>query len=185
MLLNENNYTVSPTTPEPFNIYSQGYYAILQANRIIAANLPSSGNVNQLKGEAYISRALVYLELVNFFGTPYTVDPTASGVPLITAATDPATALNAKPARATVSQIYAQMISDLDSAYAIMPVAGTTLHAANSEYLSKYAAKAIESRVYLYKGDYAGAAAAAALLVVANMQRLWFSCPRRVSELLG
>jgi hypothetical protein len=167
IFLNENNYTVSSISPEPFNIYSQGYYAILQANRIIAANLPSSGNVSQLKGEAYISRALVYLELVNFFGTPYAVAPTALGVPLITTPTDPGTALNTKPARATVAQIYTQMISDLDSAYAIMPVAGTTLHPANSEYLSKYAAKAVESRVYLYKGDYADAAASA-LLVVQN-----------------
>lgn len=167
IFLDENNYSVSSISPEPFNIYSQGYYVILQANRIIAANLPSSGNVNQLKGEAYISRALVYLELVNFFGTPYTINPTALGVPLVTAPTNPGTALDTKPARATVSQIYTQIISDLDSAYAIMPVAGTTLHPANSEYLSKYAAKAIESRAYLYKGDYAGAAAAA-LLVVQN-----------------
>src|SRR5665213_711054 len=112
MFLNENNYTVSSTSPEPFDIYAQGYYTILQANRIIAAPLPSSGNVGQLKGEAYISRALVYLELVNFFGTPYTVDPTALGVPLITAATNAGTALTLKPARATVSQIYTQMISD-------------------------------------------------------------------------
>jgi len=165
--LSENNYTVSPISTEPFNIYSQGYYVILQANRIIAAPLTSSSNVSQLKGEAYISRALVYLELVNFFGTPYTVDPTALGVPLITAATNPNTALTTKPSRATVSEIYTKIISDLDSAYAIMPAAGTTLHPVNSEYLSKYAAKAIESRVYLYKGDYASASAAA-LLVVQN-----------------
>jgi len=163
--LNENNYSVSPNTQEPFDIYSQGYYAILQANRIIATPLPSSDNVSQLKGEAYISRALVYLELVNFFGAPYTVDATALGVPLVTAPVNPGTALTAKPARATVSQIYTLIISDLDSAYAMMPVAGTTLHPVNSEYLSKYAAKAIESRVYLYKGDYAGAAAAASLVV--------------------
>jgi len=165
--LPENNYTVLPIDGEPYDIYAQGYYAILQANRIIATPLPSSSNVSQLKGEAYISRALVYLELVNFFGTPYTVDPTALGVPLITATTNPTTALTTKPARATVSEIYAKIISDLDSAYAIMPATGTALHPANSEYLSKYAAKAIESRAYLYKGDYASAAAAA-LLVVQN-----------------
>jgi hypothetical protein len=167
IFLNENNYSVSPTTQEPLDIYSQGYYAILQANRIIAAPLPSSDNVSQLKGEAYISRALIYLELVNFFGEPFTVDPTAMGVPLVIAPINPGTALTTKPARATVSQIYTRIISDLDSAYGIMPATGTTLHPVNSEYLSKYAAKAIESRVYLYKGDYPGAVAAA-LLVINN-----------------
>ncbi|MFI5159479.1 MAG: RagB/SusD family nutrient uptake outer membrane protein, partial [Sphingobacteriales bacterium] len=59
--LAENNYTFIATTAEPANIYSQGYYAILQANRIIATNLPSSANVNELKGEAYTVRALTYL----------------------------------------------------------------------------------------------------------------------------
>jgi hypothetical protein len=39
------------------------------------------------------------------------------------------------------------------------------LHPINSEYLCKYAAKAIESRAYLYKGDYPNAEAAALLVV--------------------
>jgi tetratricopeptide (TPR) repeat protein len=165
--LAENNFTMIATNAEASDIYTQGYFTILQANRIISTPLASSNNVNQLKGEAYISRALVYLELVNFFGQPLSVDPNALGVPLITAPTNPSAALTAKPARAKVSAIYAQIISDLDSAYTIMPTTGTTLHGNNSEYLSKYAAKAIESRAYLYKGDYANAVTAA-LLVVQN-----------------
>src|SRR5258708_5076312 len=164
--LQENNYTYSPISTEPFNIWSQGYYAILQANRIISASLPASANVSQFRGEAYISRALVYLQLVNFYGTPYTVDKTALGVPLITAPTNSATALTDKPSRATVSAIYTKIISDLDSAYAIMPAAGApSLQPANSEYLSKYCAKAVEARAYLYQGDYANSATAALLVV--------------------
>jgi hypothetical protein len=156
----ENNYTFTATNGEANDIYSQGYYSILQANRIIAANVASSDDVKQLKGEAYTARALCYLELVNFFAKPYTVDPNADGVPIITAPTSPATAFT-KPARAKVSEVYNKIISDLDSAFMLMPEAGTSLHKTNSYYIAKHAVKAIEARVYLYKGDYVNAKAAA------------------------
>ena len=148
------------------DIYSGGYFVILQANRIIAAQIPpgNASDVSQLKGEAYIVRALCYLQLVNFFGEPNTVAPTDMGVPVITTPTNPNNPY-LKPARATVAAVYKQIISDLDSAYAIMPDGGTSLHPINSEYLSKYAAKAIESRAYLYEGDYTDAQAAALLVV--------------------
>lgn len=162
--LQENNYTFISTNAEAADIYAQGYYAILQANRVIAANLAASANVNELKGEAYTVRALTYLTLVNFFGTPYTVDPSKPGVPLIKSPTNPSNPF-AKPSRATVGQIYTQIISDLDSAYTIMPAAGTTLHPKNSEYLNNFAAKAIEARAYLYKGDYANALASALIVI--------------------
>jgi hypothetical protein len=162
--LQEMNYTFISTNTEAYDIWSQGYYSILQANRIIAAALPSSNNVNELKGEAYISRALCYLQLVNFFATPYTVNPAADGVPLVTIPTY-TTGPFVKPARVSVNTVYAKIISDLDSAYAIMPAASTTLHPTSSEYLAKYAAKAIEARAYLYKGDYANARDAALAVI--------------------
>lgn len=182
--LPEQNYTYTPSTAEPANIWGQGYFIILQANRIIyAANsLGNTNNVNQLKGEAYTVRALAYLNLLQFYAKPFTVDPAADGVPLITAPTN-ITGPFAKPARATSAAVYAKIISDLDSAYAIMPAtSATTLHPINSEYLSKYAAKAIEARAYLYKGDYPNARDAALLVVnnggytlatAANLQSYW------------
>jgi len=166
--LSENNYTFIASSAEASNIWTQGYYSILQANRIIyeAKKLPSTNNVNQLMGEAYASRALVYLELVNFFATPYTVNSAAPGVPLVTLP-EYVTGASIQPARATVATVYTKIISDLDSAYAIMPTTTTPLHATNSDYIAKYAAKAIESRAYLYEGDYTNARDAA-LLVVQN-----------------
>lgn len=165
--LQEQNYTYIATNGEASDIWSQGYYSILQANRIIyAANtqFPTpTDNVNQIKGEAYIARALNYLELVNFYAKPYTVSPTADGVPVVTTPTNIAGAF-IKPARATVAAVYAKIVSDLDSAYAIMPAANT-VHPVNSNYLSKYAAKAIEARAYLYEGEYAKARDAALLVV--------------------
>jgi len=165
--LQEQNYTYIAINGEASDIWSQGYYSILQANRIIyAANTQfptATNNVNQIKGEAYIARALNYLELVNFYAKPFTVDPTALGVPLVTTPTN-ITGAFIKPARATVTAVYTKIISDLDSAYAIMP-ATNTVHPVNSNYLSKYAAKAIEARAYLYQGAYAKARDAALLVV--------------------
>ncbi len=160
----ENNYSFIATTGEASNIWGQGYYAILQANRIISTAIAPSNNVNQLKGEAYVARALTYLELVNFYATPYTVNSAAAGVPLVTTPTNISGAF-IKPARSSVAAVYTQIISDLDSAYTIMPATGTTLHVTSSNYISKYAVKAIEARAYLYKGDYANARDAALAVV--------------------
>ncbi len=166
--LPEQNYLLLSTNGEASGIYSQCYYTILQANRIIyaAQSLAQSNNVLQLEGEAYAVRATNYLALVNLFARPYAVNPAGLGVPIVTAPTNIAGPF-IKPARATVGAVYTKIISDLDSAFAIMPTTGTTLHATNSDYFSKYAAKAIESRAYLYKGDYASARDAA-LSVVNN-----------------
>ncbi len=162
--LAEENYVLISTNAEAAQIYSQCYYSILQANRIIAAPVPGSNNVSQLKGEAYTARALNYLMLVNFFAAPATVSAAGVGVPIITSP-EYVTGPFIKPSRATVGAVYKQIISDLDSAYLIMPTTGTTLHATSSDYISKYAAKAIESRAYIYEGDYPDAIAAAQLVV--------------------
>jgi hypothetical protein len=164
--LSYNNFSFIATDGVTEDIYSEGYATMLQANRIIAAPVASDANVQQLKGEAYIMRALTYLTMVNFYGPAYTVSSTAPGVAIITTPTY-VTGPFITPARNTVAAVYKQIISDLDSAYSIMPAAGTSLHAINSNYLSNYAAKAIEARAYLYEGDYADAITAA-LIVVNN-----------------
>lgn len=163
--LSQNNYTFINTSAEAADIYNQSYASIAQANRVIyeGKKLPTSNDVNQLLGEAYASRGLLYLNLVNWFGAPYTVNPNAPGVPIVTM---PAYITGVVyPARATVSAVYDKIISDLDSAYALMPAAGTTLHATSSNFIAKYAAKAIEARAYLYKGDYANALVAANIVI--------------------
>ncbi|HEY6899219.1 MAG TPA: RagB/SusD family nutrient uptake outer membrane protein, partial [Puia sp.] len=164
--LTENNYTFIATTAEASNIFSQGYYIILQANRIIyeGSKLPPSASNNQLMGEAYAMRGLCYLELVNWFGAPFALNPNADAVPIITQPSY-VTGFSLKLSRSKVSEVYTRLITDLDSAYALMPATGTTLHATNSDYIAKYATKAIESRAYLYKGDYANALTAAKLVI--------------------
>lgn len=162
--ITQNNYTFTATTTEPANIWGQGYYTILQANRIIGTTLSLTDNVKQMKGEAYAIRALSYLTLVNWFATPYTVNSSAAGVPIVTVSTDIVGGFN-KPARNTVAEVYSKIISDLDSAYLLMPTTTATIHTASSNFIAKYAVKALQARAYLYKGDYANARDAALLVV--------------------
>lgn len=163
-LLAQNNYTFTVSSSEAKLLWSQSYYGILQANRIIGSSLKAGDNVNQLRGEAYTIRALCYLHLVNFFATPYTVKPDADGVPLITVSTDVGGAF-ITPARSSVAQVYDQIIKDLDSAYQLMPDVTPAIHTASSNFIARYAAKALQARAYLYKGDYANARDAALLVV--------------------
>lgn len=165
-LLAQNNYTFVAGNSESRLLWSQSYYSILQANRIIGSNLKASDNANQLRAEAYALRGLLYLNLVNWYAKPYLVNPSADGVPLVTVSTDVGGVL-ITPARNTVAEVYSQIISDLDKAYEIMPATTPSIHVANTNFISKYAVKALQARAYLYKGDYAKARDAA-LLVVNN-----------------
>ena len=154
--LPELNYTYTVTY---FNggTWSSAYIAILRANNIINADIPSTAVTQQLKGEAMTVRALMYFNLVNYFAKQYTVDPNAEGVPIVLAY-DPFL----RPARNKVSEVYAQIDKDLAEAFASM-----TNTTKNSSYITKYVARALQARVALFKGDWA-AARTAALDVVQN-----------------
>jgi len=166
-LTSANNYTFSSTSGEASGLWLQGYNTILQANRIIAADVSAGPVADQLRGEAYTLRALTYLTLVNFFAKPHTIDPNAPGVPIVTIPTY-ITGPYVKPARATVAKVYERIFIDLDSAFLLMPNAPVpaAVHVTNSNYIAKYAAKAIEARAYLYKGDYSKARDAAREVVL-------------------
>lgn len=165
-LIPHNNFTFVAGNAETRMLWQQAYYAILQANRIIGSEIAENDNVKYLKGEAYAVRALCYLNLVNWFATPHTVNPSAPGVPVVTVSTDIAGPLTL-PARNTVAEVYAQILSDLQTAFAMMPATPPTIHIGNTNFFSKYAVKALEARAQLYKGDYQKAKDAA-LEVVQN-----------------
>ncbi|MFD2246267.1 RagB/SusD family nutrient uptake outer membrane protein [Pontibacter ruber] len=160
----QNAYTTTVATAEPANMWSALYTTILRANTIINATVPASPTVDQLKGEAYAVRALCYFELTKFFATPYTVNPNALGVPLVTTF-DPKNPTSyytgSNPKRNTVAEVYAQINADLDQAYSLITATK------NSSYINKYGARALQARAYLYMGDYQKAKEAA-LDVVTN-----------------
>lgn len=148
--IDEQRYTITVTNGNASATWAAAYTVILRANNIINSAVTANTNVNQYKGEAYAARALMYFELVRLFAKPYTDDPNALGVPL-SLQYNP----SALPLRSTVAQVYTQIESDLAQAFNLM----TTF--SSSGQFSKYAAKALLAKVYLTKGEYANAKAAA------------------------
>lgn len=145
-----NNYSYIVSDGNTLGFWSAAYTTILRANNIINANVAANANVNQYKGEAYAVRALCYYYLVRYFAKPFTDDPNAMGVPIVTTY-EP----NYKPGRSKVSEVYTLINSDLTQAYNLM-----TLFT-NSTQFSKYAARGLQAKVYLTMGDNANAKTAA------------------------
>ncbi len=132
------------------NIWEYAYRVIDRANRILEAE--TDANINNVLGQAYALRALVHFDLVRIYGQHYTYTADAShlGIPIVTTV-DPFQ----KPARNTVKEVYDQVIADFNMALSLIDDAN------NSFILTKNAVKALLSRVYLYKEDWANAASMA------------------------
>ena len=118
----------------------------------------------QYVGEAKFIRALVYFHLVNLFAQPYnfTADASHLGVPIQLTAPDGATAFGDSQnlTRSSVRDVYAQIEKDLNDAITALPETYSTAFERTGR-ATKDAARTLLSRVYLYKGQYADAAAMA------------------------
>ena len=153
IFFNDYNATTKGATAGDGNVltlWTSAYNVILRSNNIINTAVASNANVDQYRGEAYAIRALCYFALVRHFAKPFAEDPAALGVPIITTF-DP----TVKPARNKVSEVYALMIDDLNKAYGLMT------KYTNSSQFSKYAAKALQAKVYQNMGDKTNAKTAA------------------------
>jgi starch-binding outer membrane protein, SusD/RagB family len=142
------NYIVTNATVE--TIWKFAYSAILNANNVINSTLETSPEVEQLRGEAYAIRALMYFELIKFFAKPYTVDPTGMGVPIILEYK-----ATYKPGRNTTTEVYNQIEADLNKAVSLIT------EEKSSGFFTKYAATALLARMYQFKGDWTNALAKA------------------------
>ena len=147
--LSQYQYNVAVNDGVPYDIWTAAYTGILRVNQIIDANV-TGNNVDAIKAEAYAIRGLLYFDLVKVFAKSYTVDPNALGVPLVLHY-DP----YKLPTRNKVSEVYAQIISDLKAGF---QSAGAYQ---NSARLSKYAIEGLLAKAYLYMGDKTNAKTAA------------------------
>lgn len=143
------NYTMSSSDGIANEMWSSAYTGIMRTNRIIDADVTGT-NVASVKAEAYAIRGLLYFQLVNFFAKPFSDDQNALGVPLVLHY-DPYNL----PGRNKVSEVYAQIVSDLKTAFQTAP------DLVNSSRFSKYSIEALLARVYLFMGDNTNAKAAA------------------------
>jgi starch-binding outer membrane protein, SusD/RagB family len=156
-----------------FDTWVTSYYWINQINILSEAlngvsPAPSAAEKSRWEGELAFLRALLYFDLVKVYAYIPTADIPAQnfgGVPLmLTAIKTGDVALAAKPARATVPQVYDQVIADLNVAIAKLPA----YSAATVGYANRSAAQALLARVALYKGDYALAKTNADAVILAN-----------------
>lgn len=128
------------------------YYTVINRANIIIENLPDvPSNVlttvqnNTFMGEAKYLRAYSYWFMANFWGDVPLVLTTGLGE-------------NLKLPRAPVSEVYDQIIKDLEDAVNLLPSA---VSATSSRIHNKYQAEALLARVYLYRGLWSKAEAAA------------------------
>jgi hypothetical protein len=137
-------------------IWSNGYQVINLSNTVIdKIDLIDDAEKDQVTGEAEFFRGVMLFELVNFFAQPYSSgDPSTNlGVPIVlTAPKYVYDSTSAFVARASVQDVYAQVINDLTDAAAKLPETSENARA------TRYSAEAFLSRVYLQMGDYDNAA---------------------------
>lgn len=138
-------------------LWAEVYEGINMANMLINATFkPPSGvqaEFDQLIGEAHALRGLAYFDLVRVYAQHFTFTPDAShpGVPIVLESD-----MRNLPARNTVAEVYAQVISDLSKGISLM-----TQTRDGPFMMSREAAQAVLSRVYLYMEDWANAVAMA------------------------
>lgn len=138
------------------NTWLAGYTAINDVNNVLSAiNVVDASKKDRVEGEAKFIRGAVLFDLVRLYAKAWNDgDPAANdGVPIVLTPTLGISSDNFVK-RAKVAEVYTQVIKDLIDAEAKIPVK-------NGFYASKASASAMLARVYLQKGDYAAAAAAA------------------------
>ena len=103
-----------------------------------------SEQLKHIKGEALTIRAMAHFDLVKVYGMPYTKDNgTSLGVPVVTTRLE----TDAKPARNTVAEVYAQIIRDLEAASPLM-------HTRKEDArINWYGNRLLLARAYLYMGN--------------------------------
>jgi starch-binding outer membrane protein, SusD/RagB family len=175
-----SRYAVAVNDGDALGMWSSSYNTILRANNVINSPLTGTPGINQIKGEAKAVRALLYFNLVRFYARPFTDNPNGLGVPIVLTYD-----VSALPTRATVAEVYAQILKDLGEAFTEM----TTFK--NSSEMHKWAARALEAKVKLYQNDMAGALAAAndvianstfTVVTAANYGAYWASATFRTDR---
>jgi hypothetical protein len=155
------------------------YNAINRVNNVLTAldKVTSSPDTkDRVEGEALFLRASVYFELLRLYAkAPGDGDiNTNPGVPLILQPTEVVSETD-NVSRATVKQVYDQVIADLIKAESLLP-------SSNSRYATQWTAAAMLSRIYLTLSDYANARDAADRVIsgsgkslAVNFADLWFT----------
>jgi tetratricopeptide (TPR) repeat protein len=145
-------------------IWERAYAVIASANIIINADMEKldgeANAINHIQGQAYFLRALAHFDLLRQYGQQYAGGGTL-GVPYVMEFKGE----ELSPARNSVQEVKTSIYSDLEKAYSLMNSAISS----DKQYPSKYAAKALESRLALYFKEWDKAIAAAREVITSNV----------------
>lgn len=142
-------------------IWTEVYEAINRFNTIINAevDLPPevSDEADQIIGEAMALRGLAHFDICRIYAQHFGFTAGAShpGIPIITEFNE-----TAEPARATVAEVYAAVISDLEAGISKM-----NINADGPGRMTKTAAQALLARVYFYMENYSQAESMATTVI--------------------
>jgi len=138
-------------------LWRRGYMTIYRTNILLERvpgvadeDLPAADK-DRIMGEALFIRALAHFDLLRFFGD----------IPIVTTSV---VAENSEKSRSPITDVYAQIESDLDEAGLLLANAGFTGAEAKVR-ASVDAVNALKARVALYQGNYAEAASNATSVI--------------------
>lgn len=156
-----DKYTFTPATSTFQSVWSTSFKAINRANavleRVPAISMDATLQA-RLLAEARFMRGFYYFTLVRLFG----------GVPLML--TETTSLNNLQVSRASVDEIYAQVIKDFSEAEAVLPA---TYTGADKGRATKGAATAFLAKVYLTRQDWAKASQKAKEVIDSGVYDLW------------
>jgi starch-binding outer membrane protein, SusD/RagB family len=147
--------TIIAANADATNLWLAAYGTINVANNVLSAlDKVSEDDRDQIEGEALLLRAIAHFELILNYAKPYSSGNASTnlGVPIMLVEDRNSTE---NVARATVQQVYDQIVSDLTTAESKLEVGPTPGRGA------KETAAAFLSRVYLQMDKYADARDAA------------------------
>lgn len=161
---------VNPGDYTPAYPWTMMYNTIFYANSVIEniddAKIDSKDDTReQLKAEALLMRAYAHFQLVNLYAAPYsnTTAATERGIPLSLKID-----IEQKYIPQTVEVVYKQILSDIREGGELMKVEQQPVE---TRYrFSRRAAKALEARVQLYRGDWQAALNAAESLMPCELE---------------
>lgn len=175
-LIQSFNFTNNTIDNDMANFYALSYQTIYGANNVLQY-IENAADANRLQknrmlADALTIRAIVYFDLMRVFAQHYSFTANAShpGVVLKTVNGD---ALQPTGERAATQQVYDQIVKDLDSAI-VLYNESTAIYAGGNEktWLSQDAAKALLSRVCLYKNDWDRVISLTTDIITPNTYRL-------------
>lgn len=148
------NHTLNSSSNEVENLWTAAYSAINRIN-LFLKGLNEHKDVaffDQYMAEAKFLRALCYYDLLTLYAQPYTKDNGASpGLPL--RLQGETTTQNNNLARSSVSEVYTQILADLNEAETKLPdkYSSSSLNVTRAH---KNSAIALKTRIYLSMGKY-------------------------------